>query len=250
MFEGAKAKVHRAETHISDFNRIWNGFVESKPYRFEVHRNGKDGQQTIHVKFERPLPDDIPFIIADAIHNLRVALDQTAWELAGIGKGVQDRSTKFITASSKAEYEKACNAIKTPSDWVKAIMLSQEAFPGGRGHEIWVLSDLNNGDKHRSTAPVMKASSHPPFRIVFANGGEAIFENNYFHGIDGANVPLVHAPPDSQIIWDSSEAPAPEIFCPKPDGTSEPAWSMLRGLRNAVAGSIADIERKIPKRIP
>jgi hypothetical protein len=246
MFDSAKQKVHRADYHIADFNRQVDSFVLSKPNEFEIHSDPKTGMQTIRIRFLKQVPDAIPFIIADAIHNLRAALDHVAWELAAIGNGVQNRHTKFITGGDRQSFKGLCNGIETPSQWVKDAICTQEAFPGGRGHELYNLTELNNADKHTITAPVMRITGHPPIRIIRPDGVLMLtMEGNALMGGPGDIIPMVQAPAGWRVEWDKQADIPTSIFFSKPDGVVEPAWSMLRGFRISVGRAISEIEAEI-----
>jgi hypothetical protein len=247
MFESAKQKVHRADRHIADFTRQSDAYIASKPHSIEIHTNLNDGFQTVKVRFVEELPIDVAYVIADAIHNLRTALDHLAWELASIGHGSQDRYVQFTSGSNRVNFEASCNGIVTPSQWVKDALLAQEVFPQGRGHELYSLCELNNRDKHKVTAPVLLLTSHPDFRIINASGKTVdVVKGTTFQGRNGSTIPVVHAARNLTIEWDKDAESVPGIFFSKPDGVDEPVWSMLRGFRIAVVRAITEIEAAVP----
>ena len=247
MFDSAKQKINRADYHIADFERQANSFYASKPNILQVHRNPQTGIQTLAIWTRHNLPDGIAFVIADAIHNLRVSLDHVAWELAAIGNGAQNRYTKFITGDGRVSFEAACNGVVTPSQWVKDAIRSQEAFPHGRGHDLYDLTELDNDDKHTVIAPALRATSHPAIRIYGGDGGLAdTIEGNTFMAGPGAVLPMFHAARECRSEMDENgECPA-SIFFAKPGGIFEPAWSMLRAFRISAGRTIAEIEAAIP----
>ena len=245
MFESAKQKIDRANYHIADLIRQTAAFIAEKPHRFVIESDPITGALLVKIKFLKEPPVTLALVIADAIHNLRTALDHIAWELAAIGNGTQDRHTSFPTGDNRINFESRCNGIVTPSQWVKDAFKSLEAFPGGKGHELYNLSELDNADKHTVITPVMRATGHPPIRASHPQGRLVVMERNTFIGGASEGRTLASFAPGTKIeLEDDAECP-PSIFFPKPDHTIEPAWSMMRGFAVAVGNALKIIEEAV-----
>ncbi len=72
-FHGAKLKLKRANKHIMELNAVLNAFLES---HFDNVSFKEDAYGWHHLQLGGvSIPEDVPLIIGDAIHNLRSALD-------------------------------------------------------------------------------------------------------------------------------------------------------------------------------
>ena len=83
MFENAKLKIKRAKHHIIELNGQIDTYSAQHPLRIFRSFDSKASQVTYRVKTKIPMPEDIPLIIGDAIHNLRSALDLLIYEMVG-----------------------------------------------------------------------------------------------------------------------------------------------------------------------
>ncbi len=249
MFDSAKQKIERAENHIADLERQFAAFVAEKPHRFVVQSDPESGDLIVRVKFEKPLPSSFALIIGDAIHNLRCALDHAAWELVGIDHGTQNRYLKFPTGDSRISFEALCNGVVTPSQWVKDAFKITEAFPGGGGYDLYQLHQLDNADKHTVIAPVLRATSHPPFKIVAPNGTVmAIQQGNVLIGGGDEAANFARVQRGLSIELDNDAECPPSIFFRQPgnDGIASPTIATLRRFIRAVRSAMALIEGKVP----
>ena len=74
-FESPKLLIGRALEHAHDLNNRGRAFFERKPYAefVDVHRDS--GEQTHKLRLTESLPASFATIAADAVNNLRSALD-------------------------------------------------------------------------------------------------------------------------------------------------------------------------------
>lgn len=79
---GPKLKIERAKRHIHDLHSAIVTFIQSKPYQMFEEDNPDGVSKNIKVQLSGRIPSDIGLIAADAVHNLRVSLDQIACRLA------------------------------------------------------------------------------------------------------------------------------------------------------------------------
>ena len=248
LFQSAKQKIKRANCHISDVEKIINNFVGEKPHRFSIYTDPNSHQVSIRVRFVLPVPEILAFVIGDAIHNLRCALDHMMWELVGLDRGTQDRNLSFPTHSNRVNFEAACQAVKTPSQWAKEAIRSTEAFRDGRGHDLYQISQLDNSDKHRAIIPVLRATSHPPLTIKNSAGNVVIrMEGNVIIGgtsdfTDIAVMRLGH----SIELDDNAECP-PSIFIQEVGNIiGLPVVCTLQRFSHAVGAVIDCVEGQVP----
>jgi len=244
MFKSAKLKLDRAQHHIADLERQFKSFVERKPHRFSIKHYQETGQPVIQIRFVEHVPDSFSVIIGDAIHNLSCALDHTMWELMGWDGGTQDRHTKFPARDNRTNFDAACNGIRTPSEWVRQMFISFEVFPEGEGRILYIINSFDNHDKHHVIAPVLRATTHPPFQIFHQNGVPFLrMEGNRFIGGISDDIEIANVPAGGYIELDDTANCEPSIFM---NGISDAdAFEALRIFSAKVRDTIAEIEQKI-----
>ena len=100
MFEGANLKLDRADHHVRDFQATFEASIQSNPYEIVLNNDVGARFHTLEVKFREPIPTSLALILADAIHNLRAALDHATWELVGLDGGPRIDGLLFQPGSS------------------------------------------------------------------------------------------------------------------------------------------------------
>ncbi len=246
MFESAQLKVSRAQNHITDLEVQFKTFIEKKPHRFSIKHNKQTGQAVIQIRFVEDVPESFSVVIGDAIHNLRCALDHTMWELMGWDGGAQDRHTQFPVRDDKTNFDSACNGIRTPSEWIKHLFIGFECFQTGRGEVFYLINSLDNSDKHRVIAPVLRATIHPPFQIFYEDGTPFLRMkgNQYIGGIEG-NVEIAQVPEGGYVELDDNANCTPSVFLP--NVSSGDVFFALNGFLQSVRVIIGEIESEVGK---
>jgi hypothetical protein len=100
-----RAKLERAEKHISDVDAAIRVFFESRPYVIVAKQDQKTGDYVSYVESVRDVPVNVPLIAGDAIHNIRSALDHLAWQLVLSAGNTPGQSTSFPIFDTAAKYE-------------------------------------------------------------------------------------------------------------------------------------------------
>jgi hypothetical protein len=98
-----RAKIQRAEKHISDLNVEVSAFLATNPYSAIRHDDPKTGNYELRLWTRDCLPQLLT-ILGDAIHNLRSALDHLACELVRANGGTVTDQTAFPIARSKEPF--------------------------------------------------------------------------------------------------------------------------------------------------
>jgi len=94
------------------------------------------------------LPGDLRLTAADAIYNLRSALDQAVCRCAVLA-GTSPKETYFPHGSDLAGFEESIRTkCKKISGAVRDAIAALEPYHGGNGYLFRVLHDLNLVDKH------------------------------------------------------------------------------------------------------
>lgn len=167
-FPGVDAKLRRAETHMQAIKREVAEFAAPNPNHFVTEYDYARGQM-----ITKPSPslfarrDDWSTVIGDCVHNLRSALDHLAHELVTLGGGVprSGRSgTAFPIYDTKVGPKGGPRVVQIVTDtgnvapevlaFIEGIQPYERANRGDDPltHPLWVLSELDNMDKHRALA--------------------------------------------------------------------------------------------------
>lgn len=100
---------------------------------------------------------DWAILVGDVVYNARSALDHAVWQLVGLNGTTPDRNTQFPTAISAAKFRIA--AITGVHRYVQEAVREVEPWEHGAGHWLWVLTQLDNVDKHRLLLDINSSSN-------------------------------------------------------------------------------------------
>jgi hypothetical protein len=177
-FWGAIIKLQRAHHHIRDLHKAFAAFLKSNAnsYTIYTHTDPNTREMSINVSLIKRIPDYVPLILSDAIHNLRTALDHATWELIGIDGGQQDKGLQFPAGASRGDYEGACKGIKTSRQDTKDFFAGLAAYKGGAGNDIEGLRRLDNAEKHRIITPLGGVARLGDVKVVDLDTGGVVSE--------------------------------------------------------------------------
>lgn len=183
---GAWLKVARAREHLDALQAELAGLV-IHPYRIvgQYEDETPEGRGHIVFRFEvrtdiGRIPRRLGVIAADAIHNLRSALDLLAWQLAiaGTGPGPRTQFPIFEDADDYQRHEEALlkgiavgdrAAIERLQPYhIKADRLAGRAVPGSElSAMLMIVGRLDNVDKHSLLLPTVAVAMFQ--RPTFSN---------------------------------------------------------------------------------
>ena len=154
LFPGARSKVKWADRHILEVQNTLGQFLQSGSYQVSVRDEPETQRRFYAIVQRRPLPDTIPFLIGDAIHSLRTALDHVAYEMVVRGGRTPSQGLVFPIKDTRSEVVDAMKSeiqAAAGSDIVALIVDGIQPHRGGHreGHSLWVLHRLDCVDKHR-----------------------------------------------------------------------------------------------------
>ncbi len=145
-------KVKRAKEHISDLESEIRAFLDGAPYKVGAKHHPETRRLVYYVTSVDPIPDCIPLVAGDAIQNLVSALDHLAYQI--VCSDSMDAPPKpygiyFPIAENAEQYEerksaKMQGAQQETFDAIDAL----NPYKGGNDL-LWILSKLNNIEKHR-----------------------------------------------------------------------------------------------------
>lgn len=155
LFHSAKLRLSRGEYHITDLNERIRSFLQAKAYSIirEDNFDGIHESQKITIKLTKPIPDNFAAIAADAIDNLRSALDLAWYALADVSKSLSaDKRAYFPTFKTVSVFEGFISNSKMPKE-ILSLVRKVEPYPGPNGY-IWTLHWICVKNKHRLITPI------------------------------------------------------------------------------------------------
>lgn len=143
--------MQRAYEHVKDFDVRLDLFLRENPQRVAFNPNAPVSDKPM---FVRPsIPSAIVCIVGDAVHNLRSALDHVAYAVAKhnqVPSNVLDK-VSFTIRARACDFNNALTDGKVSCigpAWLN-FLRRVEPYHGGDGANLFVVSALDNLDKHR-----------------------------------------------------------------------------------------------------
>jgi len=149
-----RRKLTWAEAHISDAEALIAEWGRDG-YRVIRQPNGNRGF-TLLAQMVKPLPDDLPLVVGDALHCLRDSLDHIVFALSRPAmKTPEDEKAPQFPIFDKAV--KLDNPGIRFLGWeatgeVVHLAPDPAGNPPSAQHPLWLLDKMNNRDKHREIA--------------------------------------------------------------------------------------------------
>lgn len=238
---GPKLKVKRADQHISQLNELLNTFIKTDFYRLHIEENPDTGVNVLKFEMTKPLPEEIPLILGDAIHNLRAALDLMACEIVTLSGGTPSKWTYFPIRDTKEELEATLKGgeIKVAgADIVTLILDVIQPYKGGNA-PLCALHSLDIADKHRLLLPVASVAA---LTNVNGKAGGAIFKNCTFAVGEGGILNILGMP--GKFEFQGYGKPAIAVSFDKGQPLEgQPVIPTLHQLSQVVLGVIQTVEK-------
>jgi hypothetical protein len=156
IFSDSKLVLRRAQKHIIDLEQRIKVFLDTQPYS-AVTEADPDGVHYLHkVKLTKSLPNEFAVITADAVNNLRIALDQAWYAIAVACKAIgPTEQAYFPIANSLADFERMLKKrwAENFNQDILALLRGFQPYKGGNDF-IWALNRICAANKHRMLAPI------------------------------------------------------------------------------------------------
>jgi hypothetical protein len=157
IFADSKLKTNRAYQHIYDLESCFDKFLGTEYYPLVEQSDTDRGHKSLEFIKSRRIPNVIPLILGDAIHNARVALDLIISQVELTKTGIISRNSQFpfcetrdkLIATVKSGLIQQCSP--TLADFIIDIVKS---YRGGNDF-LFALHDLDILDKHRLIIPTI-----------------------------------------------------------------------------------------------
>lgn len=164
-FHSPRLKVSRAKYHLDEFRSACSAFAETQPYELFDEIDQATGEYVHRIRILRDIPGELSTIVGDVVHNLRSALDQTVCALVRENRRQVSKSNAFPVAPNAAKFEEACvGRLKNVSEKAANYIRQLKPYQGGTT-ELWVLSELDNMDKHNEIVPVAAGHLEPRVQV-------------------------------------------------------------------------------------
>jgi len=149
---GSELKIHRAKKHVRDLQREWIIAYKRSSHNISVKDDPDTGDSILELSLDQSVPDKIPLIVGDAVHNLMSALDFVINDIEFFRHGKRSTFTKFPVYETREKLVAAVNGglrDKVPSVVIDFIVDSVQPYRRGNGDCLWSLHALDIIDKHR-----------------------------------------------------------------------------------------------------
>lgn len=151
-FASARKCLIRGKHHIVDLEAGIIAFLETQPYTCIVKPDPDGVHKTKKIVWHKPFPEEWDSMAADAVVNLRAALDQAVFAIFGLSRIVKPRQAKFPFADSLRDLEGNSVLIYFPKN-IKPFFLGLKPYKGGNDL-LWALNRMCNTNKHRLLTPI------------------------------------------------------------------------------------------------
>ena len=243
-FNGVRQKLQRAQTHLDALDAALN--AENGPYRLAVEPDTEVGYYLVKARERHSLVGLAP-LIGDFLYNLRSALDHMVWQLVLANGGNPERKHQMPIGfmegwfNAKAKVQLA----GVHDDALIAIRGFQPFRVSDKGQRaldpLWLLSELENVDKHRLLHVVALAPSDAFFRfdarfpLVL---GETIELFDLSHRVleDGAKLARIHLGREPKMEVGSQLSIL--VFIENTDSTPRLSWTVLHAMGEAVDDAV------------
>ena len=174
IFHSSKLRLSRAKDHIIDLEKSIRAFLDTKPYA-RVIEPDSDGINQLHkIKFTKSLPDEFAIITADAVDNLRSALDHAWHAIAVASSAIKPTGEAYFPfADNAAKFKKRLIGCKKFPQDILALLRRFQPHKGG-DDLLWALNRICAANKHRMLAPIGIAVGGMHIRYMTFSGPGSI----------------------------------------------------------------------------
>ena len=154
-FEEARLLVRRARQHIDDLNSEFDRYITDEPWRGFCEPNAEGNEYIYRFGITKQLDPYLKTVAADAVNNLRSALDHIVAECARLNGAVHVERLYFPFASSSAELDQQLAGRKYRCLPPKVRDYIRGTAPNPEGDDrLYALTRISGGIKHWKLMPV------------------------------------------------------------------------------------------------
>lgn len=155
-YSGVLMKLDRAQEHLQKLDYLVFTWLRGNHYKIVQEANFETERYGFYISLKKPIPAEIPSILGDVVHNLRVSLDHIVSACA-IANGKSFTDTGFPFGRDANDFKKRLKD-KARKAGDAAMILIAELKPYPTGNDALVgLHNLDLIDKHRILIAVAAA---------------------------------------------------------------------------------------------
>ena len=176
---GSTVKFTRACEHLEAIKTIVETWSKETTYKTiaepDPERSGLVNCERYLARITGPEFPDISALLGDCLHNFRSVLDHMIWFASVVNKGEPPPGPKRISfpAWDCRDTYKA-KGLHAVAPEVKAYVETLQPYHAGddaRSHPLWVVSELDNVDKHRQLHIVQHVALKPEVSFTSTSDG-------------------------------------------------------------------------------
>jgi hypothetical protein len=160
-FRSARLLVGRAKEHIEGLNESGKAFADSQPYAVSCDFDSEAGEYVYTVRIVQAMPDSFALDTADALNNMKSALDQAVCaSVSAIFPARTLDGVCFPFADIQVHFDGAVRrgCKKVASDIV-TLLRGFQPYKGGNDL-LWLMNQLSKMNRHRVLQPVELSGKH------------------------------------------------------------------------------------------
>lgn len=204
-YDQVLAKYKWAKEHVDNFNAAEELFRKENRISFGRDIDHATGEFVYKVKSVPEIPEWLRFMLGDAIHNLRSALDYAAYALVVAGTSQPGNHTYFpVFDNPKAYTSMVKSRVPGLRQQCYEVFNSIQPYKKGWGHWAWQLHRLDIIDKHRlllavATIPVARTATPSDKSVPGVDKGIVVaaaplfFHQLLFGSVPGAGIKKLEA---------------------------------------------------------
>lgn len=224
---GASLRHVRADMHLSEARRLVAGFSEA----CKDHIVTDDDGRIVKLDGWPEIPNILPVVVSDAIHNMRAALDYIVFELARYDSGRIQDGTQFIIEDVKVDATNPKRGFDARSkQYLRGLNHTHiDMIEGLQPYNDvgWTkaLRDISNPDKHRALTPLgsigrtvsvvfrpLERGRFGPTRMHAPDGSGNMIMTRYDVDLDATHAIAISAPePDAPSLMDTLQEIEAEV---------------------------------------
>jgi hypothetical protein len=248
--DGIRAKLKRVQQNLEAMDTENGAYIASHPYTIVPEFEDETGWHRIELWAQPPRPI-FGIIIGEAIHNLRSALDQLAWQLATLdGDPPQPDKVQFPIFSTPRKDFLNHPSVNGMRQEHRTVLETLQPYRAGHGNtSLEQLAWISNTDKHRLVHTTASHAGNLVPNVLQARSGYSIARSEFgFTGLleGGTEIGRLKVePPNPDLQVDMQFAPAISVAFGDPGSPvyGFAADGLLKQILEIVEGLVAVFDR-------
>ncbi len=240
-FQSARLKIQRANRHITELDAELRAYTEGGCFSIDMKYKTDLSDCVVMLRPSKPIPNSLPLIVGDALHNLRTALDHVV-AACFVSQGLDPDTCHFPFRKKVEEFVPDKGKLKTLLETIETalpgarncILDEIQPYEGGK-LGIYPLNPLDLIDKHNELLLVSHKTLVTGFKLTFDQSGRIEIKDCWFNPQEPTT--LYRGPGKPSVECDFKAALDVRLDKSLPLG-NKPVLPALRQLADATAKSI------------